>query len=142
MVNLDYTILIQMANFLLIIFVLNKLLYKPILGIMEQRQEQLEKSDEEVKRLQQDVEQKLAQYEEQVRLAKIDAMEQRNAIVKEGADQSKSIIDAVRNEIPALMDQFHAKMSGEIEAARAVLRSQSQKISYEIANKVLGRSIQ
>jgi F-type H+-transporting ATPase subunit b len=141
MVSIDYTFFIQLANFVLLIFILNALLYKPIMGVIERRKEQMEKSDEEVSRLRQDVERKLAEYEEQVRLAKIEAMEQRNAIVKEGADQAKGIIDAVRSEIPALMEQFNARMGREVEAGRAVLRSQSQKISLEIAEKVLGRSI-
>jgi F-type H+-transporting ATPase subunit b len=101
----------------------------------------MDKSDEEIRRLRQEVEQKLAEYEEKVRLAKIEAMEQRNAIVKEGADQAKGIIDAVRSEIPGLMEQFNARMSREVEAGRAILRSQSQQISFEIAEKVLGRSI-
>ena len=142
MVNIDYTVFIQMVNFVALIFILNALLYKPIMGVIEKRKEQMDKSDEEVRHLQQDVEKKLAEYEEQVRLAKIEAMEQRNAIVKEGADLAKSMIDAVRGEIPALMEQFNARMGREFEAARSVLRSQSQKISLEITEKVLGRSIQ
>jgi F-type H+-transporting ATPase subunit b len=142
MVTLDYTILVQMANFILLIFILNVLLYKPILSIIGKRKSQMEESDSEVKRLSQTVEQKLAEYENKVRLAKLEAMEQRNAIVKEGTDLAKGIIDAVRNEIPAMMEQFNAKMGKEVDAARAILRSQSQKISLDIAEKVLGRSIQ
>jgi F-type H+-transporting ATPase subunit b len=142
MVTLDYTILVQMANFILLIFILNVLLYKPILSIIGKRKSQMEESDSEVKRLSQTVEQKLAEYENKVRLAKLEAMEQRNAIVKEGTDRAKGIIDAVRNEIPAMMEQFNAKMGREVDAARAILRSQSQKISLDIAEKVLGRSIQ
>ncbi|MCX5857315.1 MAG: ATP synthase F0 subunit B [Deltaproteobacteria bacterium] len=142
MVTLDYTILVQMANFILLIFILNVLLYKPILSIIGKRKSQMEESDSEVKRLSQTVEQKLAEYENKVRLAKLEAMEQRNAIVKEGTDRAKGIIDAVRNEIPAMMEQFNAKMGKEVDAARAILRSQSQKISLDIAEKVLGRSIQ
>ena len=142
MVSLDYTILIQMANFILLIFILRKLLYVPILGVMNERKERMEEYDGEVKRLKQEVEQKFSEYEEKVRLAKLDAMEQRNAIVKEGADMAKSMIDAVRSEIPALMEQFNARITREVDAARAILRSQSQKISLEIAEKVLGRSIQ
>ena len=142
MVSLDYTILIQMANFILLIFILRKLLYVPILGVMNERKERMEEYDGEVKRLKQEVEQKFSQYEEKVRLAKLDAMEQRNTIVKEGADMAKSMIDAVRSEIPALMEQFNARITREVDAARAILRSQSQKISLEIAEKVLGRSIQ
>jgi F-type H+-transporting ATPase subunit b len=142
MVTLDYTILVQMANFILLIFILNALLYKPILNIIGKRKNQMEESDSEVKRLSRTVEQKLAEYEDKVRLAKLDAMEQRNAIVKEGAEQAKGIIDAVRSEIPGMMEQFNAKMGKEVDAARAILRSQSQKISLDIAEKVLGRSIQ
>jgi F-type H+-transporting ATPase subunit b len=142
MVDINYTVFIQIVNFVALIFILNALLYKPIMGVIEKRKEQMDKSDEEIRRLQQDVEKKLAEYEEQVRMAKIEAMEQRNAIVKEGADLAKSMIDAVRSEIPALMEQFNARMGREFEAARSVLRSQSQKISLEITEKVLGRSIQ
>jgi F-type H+-transporting ATPase subunit b len=142
MVSLDYTILIQMANFILLIFILRKLLYVPILGVMNERKERMEASEGEVKRLKQDVEAKFAEYEQKVQLAKLNAMEQRNAIVKEGADIAKSTIDAVRGEIPALMEQFNGRITGEMDAARAILQSQSRKISLDIAEKVLGRSIQ
>ena len=142
MVSLDYTILIQMANFVLLIFILRKLLYVPILGVMDERKDRMEAADGEVKRLKQDVEQKFAEYEEKVQQAKLSAMEQRNSIVKEGADLAKSTIDAVRSEIPALMEQFNARVNAEVDAARSVLRSQSRRISLDIAEKVLGRSIQ
>ena len=141
MVSLDYTILVQMVNFIILIFILNALLYKPILGIIGKRKQQMDESDSEIKRMNQTVEQKMAEYEEKVRLAKVDAMEQKNAIVKQGSDVAKGIIDAVRGEIPAMMEQFHAKMEKEVEEARAILHSQSQKISLDIAEKVLGRSI-
>ena len=141
MVSLDYTILVQMVNFIILIFILNALLYKPILGIIGKRKQQMDESDSEIKHMNQTVEQKMAEYEEKVRLAKVDAMEQKNAIVKEGSDVAKGIIDAVRGEIPAMMEQFHAKMEKEVEEARAILHSQSQKISLDIAEKVLGRSI-
>ena len=142
MVSLDYTILVQMVNFIILIFILNALLYKPILGIIGKRKQKMDESDSEIKRMNQTVEQKMAEYEEKVRLAKVDAMEQKNAIVKQGSDVAKGIIDAVRGEIPAMMEQFHAKMEKEVEEARAILHSQSQKISLDIAEKVLGRSIQ
>ena len=141
MVSLDYTILVQMVNFIILIFILNALLYKPILGIIGKRKQKMDESDSEIKRMNQTVEQKMAEYEEKVRLAKVDAMEQKNAIVKEGSDVAKGIIDAVRGEIPAMMEQIHAKMGKEVEEARAILHSQSQKISLDIAEKVLGRSI-
>ena len=142
MVSLDYTILVQMINFLLLIFILNVLLYKPILGILDKRKKQFQDTDDEIKHLNQTVEERMAAYEQKVRLAKLDALNIKTDILKEGSDQAKSIIEAARGEIPGIMGQFHEKMNKEVDEAKRVLADQSSKISVEIAEKLLGRSIQ
>ena len=142
MVSLDYTILIQMINFLFLLFVLNLLLYKPILGIMDKRKKSFQDTEDEVKRINLTIEERMAAYEEKVRLAKLDALNQKNEILKEGSEQAKSVIDAARGEIPGMMDQFHEKMNKEVTEARRVLTGESGKISVDIAEKLLGRSIQ
>ena len=50
MVSLDYSLGIQIVNFLLLIFILNVLLYKPILGLIDKRKKQLEDSETEIRR--------------------------------------------------------------------------------------------
>ena len=142
MVSLDYTILIQMINFLLLIFILNVLLYKPILGILDKRKKQFQDTNDEIKHLNQTVEERMAAYEQKVRLAKLDALNIKTDILKEGSDQAKSIIEAARGEIPGIMGQFHEKMNKEVDEAKRLLADQSSKISVEIAEKLLGRSIQ
>ena len=142
MISLDATILIQMVNFLVLILILNVLLYKPILSIIEKRKKRLEESDEEIKRLNKTVEQKAAEYDEKLRLAKQSALGVKSDILKEAADQAKAIIDEKRGTIPVMMAEFQAKVAREVDAARQILKNQSQKISTEIAEKVLGRSLQ
>ena len=142
MVSLDYSLGIQIINFLLLIFILNLLLYKPILGIIDRRKKQLENSEAEIQRLQETVEQKMAVYEEKLRQAKATAAEQKNEIVRQGAEEAKTVIDAARAEIPGIMDQFHARMDGEIGAAKSILTDHSRQLSVQIAEKILGRSLQ
>jgi len=141
-ISLDYTILIQMINFLILVFVLNLLLYKPILGIMDKRKKLLQDTDDEIKRINLTIEERMSSYEEKVRMAKMDALNRKNDILKEGADRAKTVIDAARAEIPAMMEQFNKKINEEIADARHILTGQSQKISVDIAEKLLGRSIQ
>ena len=141
MVSLDYSLGIQIINFLLLIFILNVLLYKPILGMIDKRKKQFEDSEAEIRRLQETVEQKMAAYEEKLRQAKAAAVEQKNEIIRQGAEEAKTVIDAVRTEIPGMMERFHAQMDGEIGAAKKVLTDHSQQLSVEIAEKVLGRSL-
>jgi len=140
-VSLDYSLGIQIVNFLLLIFILNVLLYKPILGMIDRRKKQLEESESEIKRLQQSVEQKMAAYEEKLRQAKAAAVEQKNEIIGQGAEEAKTVIEGVRSELPGIMEDFHVQLDGEIVAARGILADQSQKLSVEIAEKVLGRSL-
>lgn len=142
MVDINLTLFVQMANFLVLIVILNYLLYKPILAILDKRKRRLDESKGEIKRLNATVEQKAAEYEEKLRLAKQDALGKKNEILKEAADSAKAIIDERRSKIPAMLAEFQGKVGQEVDAARRILKDQSQKISAEIAEKVLGRSLQ
>lgn len=142
MISLDSTIFIQVVNFLVLMAILNVLLYKPILSIIEKRKKILLDSDEEIKRLNATVEQKALEYEEKLRQAKQNAVGVKSDILKSAADQAKAIVDEKRSKIPAMMAEFQDRVSKEVEAARQILKNQSQRISAEIAEKVLGRSLQ
>ena len=141
MVSLDYSLGIQIINFLLLIFILNLLLFKPILGLIEKRKKQFEESETEIKRLQTTVEEKMTAYEEKLRQAKTAAIEQKNEIIRQGAEEARAVTDAVRAEIPGMMERFQTKMAVEIDAAKKVLADRSRQLSVEIAEKILGRSI-
>jgi F-type H+-transporting ATPase subunit b len=140
-VSIDYTVILQIINFLLLIFILNLLLYKPIMGILEKRQKQFDDSQEEIRRLNQDVEKKMLEYEEKSRQAKLAAMELKNQAMAEGMEKAKALIDSVRGEIPKIVESFNEKLGKEVDEARKILTGQSQKISREIAEKVLGRGV-
>ena len=138
----DYTILVQIVTFLALIFILNILLYKPILTIIDRRKKQLEELENEIKLFNDSVDKRVAEYDEKLKLAKSNASEIKKEIIKEGADKAKSIVDAVRNEIPLMTQEFQEKMDKEIMAARHILEGQSRRLSLEIAEKVLGRRVQ
>ena len=141
MVELNSTVWIQMANFLLLIFILNFLLYKPVLKIIEKRNKKIEKSNEEVMSLNETVERNIAEYEEKIRQAKANAAAQRDEIKEEGAEQGEMITGKVRDEISKKRGDFKADMEKEVDEARGALRDQTRKIAGDISEKVLGRGI-
>jgi F-type H+-transporting ATPase subunit b len=140
-VSLDYSLGIQIINFIVLIFILNRLLYKPLLGMLDKRKQQFAESEAEIKRLQETVEQKMAAYEEKLHQVKATAIEQKNEIIRQGAEEAKGIVDGARSEVPGLMEQFQARIAKEIDAAKRTLAGQSQRLSVEIAEKVLGRRL-
>ena len=138
----DYTLLVQMVLFLTLVFLLNILLYKPILSIIDRRKKQLEESENEIRLFDENAEKKVAEYEEKLKQAKLKASEAKKEVIQEGANQAKNIIDAVRNEIPVMAREFQQKMDKEVEKAKAVLDGNSRQLSLEIAQKILGRPVQ
>jgi len=138
----DYTLLIQVVTFLVLIYILNFLLFKPILNIIDRRKKQMEELENEIKLFNDSVDKRVAEYEEKLKQAKTNASELKKEIIKEGDDQAKGIIDIVRGEIPLMTQEFQQRMEKEMQAARQILGNQSKKLSLEIAEKVLGRSVQ
>lgn len=138
----DLTLFVQMAIFIALIFILNYLLYKPILSIIDRRKKQLEEAENEIKLFKDSVDKKAAEYDEKLNKAKTSASDLKKEIINEGAQQAKSIVDAVRNEIPLMTQEFQKKMDAEMQAARRILEGQSRQLSLEIAEKVLGRRMQ
>lgn len=137
----DYTLLVQMATFVALIFILNFLLYRPILSIIERRKKQLDELDNEIRLFRESVDKKASEYDEKLTKAKTSASDLKKEIIGEGAQEAKSIVDAVRNEIPLMTQEFQKRMDKEMQAARQILDGQSRKLSTEIAEKVLGRGI-
>jgi len=142
MIELDYTLWIQMANFLVLMFLLHLLAYKPVLSLLDKREQHLKDLDGEVKSLEAEVDRKVEKYEEQLRDARQEAISQRSEIQQEGAGEGKAIIDKARGEVQRIVEDFKKKANEEMTDARNVLRSHAEKISVDISEKVLGRSIQ
>jgi len=138
----DISLLYQAVIFLSLVFILNILLYKPILSIIDRRKKQLEESENEIKLFNESVEKRIAEYEEKLKQAKIKGSELKKEIIQEGVNQAKNIVDVVRNEIPVIAREFQEKMDKEVEKAKLILDSHSKELSLEIARKVLGRPIQ
>ena len=115
----DITLLVQMGLFLSLIFVLNILLYKPILSIIDRRKKQLEEFENEIKLFNESVEKRVAEYEEKLKQAKIKGSELKKEIIQEGVNQAKKIVDVVRNEIPVIAREFQQKMDKEVAEGQA-----------------------
>ncbi|MHB8828345.1 MAG: F0F1 ATP synthase subunit B family protein [Syntrophales bacterium] len=141
MVSIDYSLGIQILNFLILIFILNILLYKPILGVLDKRKKQTADSEAEVGKLQGSIDQKMFAYEEKLRLAKAEALAMKKTLIKQGDEAAKALIDATRSEIPGLQEAFRLRTAGEIAAAKNILADNSRKLSVEIAEKIMGRGL-
>jgi len=141
-IQVDSSLLLQIINFVALIFILNFLLYKPLLAMMDKRKHIIDGGKEEIDRLHRTVTEKMAAYEAKLLATKVEALGKNKELIKEGSEQAQALIADANREIQASMEEFHQKLQTEVRAARELLNNQSQVLSVEIAEKVLGRRLQ
>ncbi len=141
MINLDWTLFVQMINFLVLLFILNHLLYKPVLKILDERKNKINDAANTVKELERSSEEKLTLYHEQIQAAKIEALSQKEKIKAEGVEARSKLIDQVKEESDKIFLQARDGIEKEAALAREALRRQSEEMATAIAEKLLGRNL-
>ena len=95
MINLDLAFAVQIVNFGLLVLVLNIFLYKPIRALLAQRRQEIQSARERAVSVDQQVQEKVAQYEARLRDAKAEVGAKRADLVKEAQAEEASLLDKI-----------------------------------------------
>lgn len=142
MISIDLALLFQFINFLVLMLILNILLYKPIRRIFAEREAEILEATEKAAAVDKDVREKMAQYELKLHETKALAQEEKNRVILKAREEEAEILEKARKEASATVKSVQKQVARETDEARAALRGQIQALSGEIAEKVLGRSLQ
>ena len=139
--NITVTLIVQMTAFILLIWFINKVMWTPMMGIMEARQKRIADglaAGEKGKQEQVDAEKRVAEMleESKHKAADILAQAQRRAKEIEEEAQDKAKADAARIKAAA-----EAEIDREVNQAREHLRTQVASIAIAGAEKVLKQQI-
>jgi len=141
LIELNFTFFIQIINFFLLIFILNKLLYKPILKILEEREERVSGGQQAAKKLIEDSQGYVNDYNQKLHNAKIDAMNAKNAARGAASDQANGYIAEARTKAEEIIDQMQQEMTKEIDKAKKELEPELGVMAATIAQQILGRKV-
>jgi len=137
----DGSILIQIANFIFTIWVLNLLLYKPIRKILTQRKEKVDGLELSIETSTKDAREKDEAFIAGVKEARARGVEKKNALVQEAADEEKSIVTDINRKAQADLVLVREKIKEEAEVARDSLQKGIDSFADQISEKILGRAV-
>ena len=137
----DGSLLIQIANFVFTIWVLNLLLYKPIRKILKQRKEKVDGLELSIETSTKDAREKDEAFVAGVKEARAKGVEKKNALVQEATDEEKSILAELNQKAQAELAQVREKIKREAETARESLQKEVDGFADRISEKILGRAV-
>lgn len=141
MVGFTPNLPINMANLIVLIWLLNKLLYRPILKFMEERNNRIQGMIDEAqsdrakaKELAAEVERELARIRKEskdmLRQAREEAHQERSRLIEEADKERDAILEGAQREIRL-----------QVEKAKLELRGGIAELAIEIAQQVIGSSL-
>lgn len=140
MVSVDGSLLIQMINFLVLLWVLNLVLYKPIRGILLQRKEKISGLTGRVEAISTDLADQEANYRNGLRKARTEGLKKKEAFVEQASEEEKQIIDSINKKAQANLADIRKKVADETAQARQALEKEIDAYAKAIGEKILGRA--
>ncbi len=142
---MDYGLLhLQLATptaVLIVLFImivtLNKLLFQPVLRTLDNRNEVIEKSQNRVIQVNEELEQLKEDFQQKLDKVRTEVLHLRNAGHEKGVTERETMITAERDELQAEHDKNIAELGGEIEATKNYFTKLNQEISASISKQLL-----
>ena len=141
MIDIDWTLLAQLINFLLLVFLLNLVLFRPIRKAMRERQAKLLADEAAANRLEMESQGLSDEIKEKLAAARRDGAGQREALKQEGSQAEASLLEEVKRQVDQEWAQVEKKIKADMAKARDSLKKQAKSFAQLLAAKVLGREL-
>jgi len=140
-IKLDWTLLLQFANFMILLAVLNTLLFKPLRAILAARKATVDGDLAKARSLDEQVQSQVAEYEAKLQEARQRGSQERTALRQAAQAEEARLLGTANEKASQRLQSLKDQVAVEAEAARQGLRGETEALARQIAGKVLGRSV-
>jgi len=126
-------IIAQIIAFLFLLFLLNIILYKPILSTMGKRRENVESQLSQAEKITENAEEKKAEYEEILKNARAEGKKLYNNLIQEAISKRDKLLYETNERLKTEIHDFNKRVE---EVKRRELE-QGENLSNVIADKIL-----
>lgn len=141
LISINATMLAQVASFLLFLFFMNRLAFKPLKAKMQEREEKILRLNVEMKDMQAEMKSLSAEMAKQETAARTKARSLVSKMKEEGQKEAATALAESMDRIAGIRNAAAQRIGAEMAEARKSLDKEAEAISQGIAEKVLGRRL-
>ncbi len=141
LINLDKSLLVQMVNFLILLLILWRLLYRPLLAKMQERTQAIQRSLEEAQAARAEIARQQEENATRLRQAHAEAATIRERALKDAGEEQKRLLETARAEAQRLVDSAKAQLEADTRRARDDLRREVAELATAVAEKLVRKSL-
>lgn len=141
LISINATLAAQVISFLIFLFVINRLMFRPLQNVMGERERRIEGMQQEIMTADAEMKQILATLEREEAKAKNEAFVMQKKLENEGNQTAGEFFQEATAEIDRLKTQANQEVQRQIVDVRQYLAEESEKLSRVIMEKALDRSL-
>jgi F-type H+-transporting ATPase subunit b len=138
MLDINMWFFVLALNFLALLFILNIILFKPLLKIFKEREDTVKGSLDAAKDMSNRREETIARMNKELAETRNKAKDVFEALKAEGLQNQKEVLSKAEAEASQVLEKAKADLKAEAEKARTTLRADVDKFSDEIVRKLVG----
>ncbi len=139
--NLNATLIIEVVSFLILIGLLTKLLYRPLLNFLDERARGIKEAVEEADKNRNLAQAHLGEARKHLEQTREEALEIKEKAKVEAEEARVRLLDIAQTQAKELKEEMRQELTEEVEKVSKELKKKLGELSVMIAEKVLGREI-
>jgi len=140
-ISVDWTLGLQFLNFIILLLILNKILYRPLLKIIAERSDKIAGLYAGAKDLEAGIDEKMQRYQQQLNDAKFQANEERNKLKQAASEEEVKLLTEARGKASARLEKIKSQVAVEAGEASKILQTEAGALAEQITTKILGREL-
>lgn len=137
----DFSFIVQILSFLVLWMGLKRLVWDPMLEVIEQRDIRTRGARQEAEELRATADTSAAEYDRQVQEVR-SAVNIESQAARAGVEaEQRDLVTAARDQSSLQLAQLRENLTRQIEAARAGIPTEAQRLAGEMVQRVVGRSL-
>jgi F-type H+-transporting ATPase subunit b len=140
MVDINWTVFPQIINFLILIFALNIVCYKPIRKILLERNAKMDGLAHNIDSATRESEEKDKAFGIGIREARAKGQKEKEALLQAAADEEKVIVGKIMDKAREDMAEIKAQIAKDTGDVKTALEKEVNAFADAITQKILGRA--
>jgi F-type H+-transporting ATPase subunit b len=135
----DGTLVIHIAIIITMVFVLNKVLFRPVNRALDERENRTRGRSKEAREIIQRVEDSLLRYEDSLRKARAEGYRLLEQQQSKALDERQQKISSVRKDVEEEIGQERGRIQAQADEARVTLKDEARRVAATISSQILRR---
>jgi F-type H+-transporting ATPase subunit b len=141
LISINETLVVQLVSFLIFLFIINRIMFRPLRGVMGEREKYLSTVQSDIVSAEEELDKANRLLKDHEAATRSQAYEMQQELEEQGGQQAAQIFADVRKEVAELKERTEDEVDAKIAEARKHLREESQALAVKIMEKILDRGV-